>query len=83
MVLSNGRLDVGKQGRQQEDDMLENLITRAAKITGTDKLRRSVENLITRAWDGGQRDRTRDIMITLTDNGYGEAADFIKANYTR
>jgi hypothetical protein len=63
--------------------MIENLITRAAKMIPAGKLRNAVESLITRAFEAGERARTRDILITLADNGYGEAAEFIKANYTR
>lgn len=62
--------------------MIENLIIRAHKISGgADKLRRAIENLINRAWEGGQRDRLADILITLEDNGHAEAAQFLRANY--
>lgn len=62
--------------------MIENLMIRAEKISGgARKLTERIKSLIWAAHNLGKIERLKDIIITLEDNGYEEAADFVRVNY--
>lgn len=56
---------------------MEAIIAKVAKLIVTDKVRTIIYRLIEQT----QVAQTKDITITLADNGYGDAAEFIRANY--
>lgn len=56
---------------------MEKIFSKVAKMIVTDKVR----NLIIKLIEATQVEQTKDIAITLADNGYSDAADFIRANY--
>lgn len=57
--------------------MMERILGRVAKMIVTEKVRTVVYRLIEQT----QKAQTRDIITTLADNGYADAAEFIRANY--
>lgn len=56
---------------------MEKIFAKVAKLIVTAKIRAIIVKLI----EATQVEQTKDIVITLADNGYQEAADFIRANY--
>lgn len=64
--------------------IIDRIMARAAKITGSDKTRRQVENLIMQAYEAGRRDAIKDVVITLEDDmindDHAAAIELINAN---
>lgn len=58
--------------------MSDRIIARIAKLAVNAKTR----GLVTRIVEAAMAERTRDIMITLIDDGQHEAAEMIGSNYT-
>jgi hypothetical protein len=56
---------------------MEAIMNKVESLKITDKVRTVIHRLINRT----QIEQTRDIIATLRDNGYGDAAQFIQANY--
>ena len=64
---------------------IDRIIAKVQKITGSDKTRRHIENLIEQAYEAGRQAAIKDITITLEDDmandDHSKALEILSANY--